>query len=879
LKITVKYYSAKMPTQLELLTQAAYYIENNPQQQTDNRQQQQLNTTSLPAVSEQPKKVPRSQFQNPSFETNQKQVVDATSSNLASNSREPVQLVHKDEQNMTKTGLKESNSKEALNLQSNQLTTQNSTNVMMSNKHHPPKPIVTSQQPGLGQQQQLPWSHLLPPQTQPQQPVTSFPDNQAYNQFVMSLLSQQQQQSPQNQGNFPTQGQVPRAATTQPSTQQPTIFPAQHLLNPANVNPLLLSSLLTNQSANPTTSVHQNGTKQLDQQVQQHAANLLPSSQPAANPFNLPGFNGLNSNPMALYNYLLLNQLKSQQSSPYLPQLPTPAPPGLPQSTDKVNPKAPALDPALLAKIYSGNPFLNPYLGLQGLPMPPQSVSPSVNNGQLHHKKTPPSADRQQRVYTPATKAKSNEHPLKNRLKTYSPHAPPSSSMQQDMKNYKNMFTALDDKMNRHYGKQQPPPAYNLARHGNNPAGNSRNGSVAPQDGNYKNNANMAMHNSTSYQPKRSRVPSSNLVNADPLTKRHKMDTSGLVNVKTTNPNNDSVYLFSKFKLNKPNGKTQMPKQNFNAQQSKADFHKQPWMHNYSNINQYKTDLAMPKKQQQMHFNGFQNDHLANGLKKPMQTSKVNNYPTTSKSNVLNDVESHFKRSLGADQYKQIMNNDTKKHEEKKHPQKQKNFHYYQESGGAIVKIDKSADVDFLFKRELGGKAWENLTENTDPKQLNSEHHHKYTNERLAKTGKLPLERLQERQKQLANKKVQSIEVDSNNNKNGDANQKPVNLETKDEEHNAVETQTSKKEVVEEMEQTQPLDFSKKPARRISQEKMLRLQDVAETPASSTAVASVNNQVNVPTSLNLKKNNFYDDDIKEFSSPSDSDDWKSFKFH
>ena len=40
---------------------------------------------------------------------------------------------------------------------------------------------------------------------------------------------------------------------------------------------------------------------------------------------------------------------------------------------------------------------------------------------------------------------------------------------------------------------------------------------------------------------------------------------------------------------------------------------------------------------------------------------------------------------------------------------------------GAIVKIDKSADVDFLFKRELGGKAWENLTENTDPKQLNSE--------------------------------------------------------------------------------------------------------------------------------------------------------------
>merc|ERR1719354_868431 len=138
---------------------------------------------------------------------------------------------------------------------------------MMSNKHHPPKPIVTSQQPGLGQQQQLPWSHLLPPQTQPQQPVTSFPDNQAYNQFVMSLLSQQQQQSPQNQGNFPTQGQVPRAATTQPSTQQPTIFPAQHLLNPANVNPLLLSSLLTNQSANPTTSVHQNGTKQLDQQV------------------------------------------------------------------------------------------------------------------------------------------------------------------------------------------------------------------------------------------------------------------------------------------------------------------------------------------------------------------------------------------------------------------------------------------------------------------------------------------------------------------------------------------------------------------------------------------------------------------------------------
>ena len=91
-------------------------------------------------------------------------------------------------------------------------------------------------------------------------------------------------------------------------------------------------------------------------------------------------------------------------------------------------------------------------------------------------------------------------------------------------------------------------------------------------------------------------------------------------------------------------------------------------------------------------------------------------------------------------------------------------------------------------------------------------------------------------------------------------------------EHNAVETQTSKKEVVEEMEQTQPLDFSKKPARRISQEKMLRLQDVAETPVSSTAVASVNNQVNVPTSLNLKKNNFYDDDIKEFSSPSDSDD-------
>lgn len=35
-----------MPTQLELLTQAAYYIENNPQQQTDNRQQQQLNTSN-----------------------------------------------------------------------------------------------------------------------------------------------------------------------------------------------------------------------------------------------------------------------------------------------------------------------------------------------------------------------------------------------------------------------------------------------------------------------------------------------------------------------------------------------------------------------------------------------------------------------------------------------------------------------------------------------------------------------------------------------------------------------------------------------------------------------------------------------------------------
>lgn len=92
-------------------------------------------------------------------------------------------------------------------------------------------------------------------------------------------------------------------------------------------------------------------------------------------------------------------------------------------------------------------------------------------------------------------------------------------------------------------------------------------------------------------------------------------------------------------------------------------------------------------------------------------------------------------------------------------------------------------------------------------------------------------------------------------------------------EHNVVTTQASKKEVVEEMEQTQPLDFSKKPARRISQEKMLRLQDVVETPASSTAaMASVNNQVSVPTSLNLKKSNFYDDDIKEFSSPSDSDD-------
>ena len=60
------------------------------------------------------------------------------------------------------------------------------------------------------------------------------------------------------------------------------------------------------------------------------------------------------------------------------------------------------------------------------------------------------------------------------------------------------------------------------------------------------------------------------------------------------------------------------------------------------------------------------------------------------------------------------------------------------------------------------------------------QHHHKYTNERLAKTGKLPLERLQERQKQLANKKVQSIEVDNNNN-NENLNQKPVNLETKDE--------------------------------------------------------------------------------------------------
>merc|ERR1712096_476472 len=97
-----------------------------------------------------------------------------------------------------------------------------------------------------------------------------------------------------------------------------------------------------------------------------------------------------------------------------------------------------------------------------------------------------------------------------------------------------------------------------------------------------------------------------------------------------------------------------------------------------------------------------------------------------------------------------------------------------------IVKIDKSADVDFLFKRELGGKAWENLTENTDPKQLNSEHHHKYTNERLAKTGKLPLERLQERQKQLANKKVESVEID---NKNQEINQKPSTLEIKHEEH------------------------------------------------------------------------------------------------
>jgi len=209
------------------------------------------------------------------------------------------------------------------------------------------------------------------------------------------------------------------------------------------------------------------------------------------------------------------------------------------------------------------------------------------------------------------------------------------------------------------------------------------------------------------------------------------------------------------------------------------------------------------------------------------------------------------------------MNNDIKKYEEKKPPQKQRNFHYYQESGGAIVKIDKSADVDFLFKRELGGKAWENLTENTDPKQLNSEHHHKYTNERLAKTGKLPLERLQERQKQLANKKVESVEID---NKNQEINQKPSTLEIKHEEHSIVITPTSNREVIGEMEQTQPLDFSKKPPRKISQEKVLQLQNLVKTSSNSIPVASVS------SSLNLKKSNYYDDDIKEFSSPSDSDD-------
>ena len=84
------------------------------------------------------------------------------------------------------------------------------------------------------------------------------------------------------------------------------------------------------------------------------------------------------------------------------------------------------------------------------------------------------------------------------RLKSYSPHAPPASSKQQEMKNYKNMFTALDDKMNRHYSNQHPPPAYNLARHGNNPRGIPRNGSVAPQDGGHKSNANMLMHNNVS---------------------------------------------------------------------------------------------------------------------------------------------------------------------------------------------------------------------------------------------------------------------------------------------------------------------------------------------------------------------------------------------
>ena len=68
------------------------------------------------------------------------------------------------------------------------------------------------------------------------------------------------------------------------------------------------------------------------------------------------------------------------------------------------------------------------------------------------------------------------------------------------------------------------------------------------------------------------------------------------------------------------------------------------------------------------------------------------------------------------------------------------------------------------------------------------------------------------------------------------------------------------------MEQTQPLDFSKKPPRKISQEKVLQLQNLVKTSSNSIPVASVS------SSLNLKKSNYYDDDIKEFSSPSDSDD-------